>query len=149
MRKASTLTTLGTAALSVLALSVHAQEGGPVTVSTVAHEDLGPHLVLEDGTALYMFTADQQHEPASACYDACADAWPFVSPLEGMAAEGEADAELFGSFERSDGTAQLTYNGWPLYTYVGDSELGDVSGQAAEGFGGEWYLVSPDGEAIQ
>ena len=60
---------------------------------------------------------------------------------------------LLGVVKRTDGAAQLTYNGHPLYTDEGantfgltaDKKPGDVNGQ---GFVGIWYVLSPKGEQI-
>jgi predicted lipoprotein with Yx(FWY)xxD motif len=46
-----------------------------------------------------------------------------------------------------DGTV-VTYNRWPLYTYVGDSKPGQASGQALDLNGGLWYVLSPSGKVI-
>lgn len=43
---------------------------------------------------------------------------------------------------------QVSYGGWPLYNYVKDQGPGQTTGQDIEGFGGEWYLVSPSGEIV-
>jgi hypothetical protein len=37
-----------------------------------------------------------------------------------------------------------TYNGWPLYTYVGDSGPGMASGEGVNDFGGQWFAVRVD-----
>ncbi len=36
---------------------------------------------------------------------------------------------------------QVTYNGWPLYTFVGDTAPGQWKGEKVSSFGGIWYLV--------
>ena len=56
---------------------------------------------------------------------------------------------MLGTVERRDGSLQVTYNGWPLYYFVKDGKPGDTIGQDMEGFGGEWYLVSPDGDHVE
>ncbi len=60
-----------------------------------------------------------------------------------------AQADLIGTFERDDGKMQVTYGGWPLYHFVRDKAPGDTNGQDVEGFGAEWYLVSPSGEEVE
>ncbi len=65
-----------------------------------------------------------------------------------MAGEG-VDETLLGTITRDDGTTQVTYNGWPLYHFSGDTASGDTNGQGLEEFGGLWFLVSPAGEAIE
>ena len=60
---------------------------------------------------------------------------------------GEAvDSMLIGTVLREDGTTQITYNGYPLYYFVGDTEAGVVNCQAVENFGGTWYILSASGE---
>jgi len=57
-------------------------------------------------------------------------------------------AQLLGTVQRRDGAMQVTYNGWPLYYYARDQNPGDTNGQDVEGFGGEWYLVTPEGHPV-
>ena len=64
---------------------------------------------------------------------------------EAMAGEG-VDATLLGTITRDDGSTQVTYNGWPLYYFQDDAAAGDTNGQGMEGV---WFLVSPEGEAIE
>jgi hypothetical protein len=45
---------------------------------------------------------------------------------------------------RSDGKAQVTYNGHPLYTFSGDER----NGEGVNAFGGNWYAVDPSGNQI-
>ncbi len=59
------------------------------------------------------------------------------------------DASKLGTTRRSDGTLEVTYNGHPLYTYAGDSQPGQTNGEGVNGFGAEWYAVSPAGQAVQ
>jgi hypothetical protein len=62
-----------------------------------------------------------------------------------------ASEDLVGTIERSDGSLQVTYGGWPLYRHVGDAGSGMATGAAFEKpqFGGRWHLVSPAGEPAQ
>ena len=109
------------------------------TLVKVAQGSLGSFLVDANGMTLYIFLNDEPGK--SNCYDACAQNWP---PLltEGAPVAGEGvDAALLGTAERSDGTMQVTYNGWPLYYFVNDAAPGDTNGQ---GLKDVWYVVSPD-----
>jgi predicted lipoprotein with Yx(FWY)xxD motif len=47
-------------------------------------------------------------------------------------------------FQRSDGNLQLAYNGWPLYTYSGDSASGQTNGNGITSFGGVWTIARPN-----
>lgn len=116
---------------------------GP-TVQLGQSADLGSFLVDGKGMTLYLFTKDTPN--TSNCYEGCAAAWP---PLlaEGAPVAGDGiDAALFGLTDRSDGTRQVTYNGWPLYYYVKDLNPGDITGQDV---GGVWFVLTPAGEMIQ
>ena len=73
------------------------------------------------------------------CVDACAENWP---PLEAPVDAGEASADLLGTVTRPDGTEQVTYNGYPLYFFVGDTAEGNASGQ---GISGVWFIADPAG----
>jgi predicted lipoprotein with Yx(FWY)xxD motif len=104
----------------------------------------GEHLVDAEGNALYLFTNDT--DGTSVCYDACAENWPplLVEDGEPMVGEG-LDETLVGTTERTDGTMQVTYNGWPLYTFVQDTEPGMANGQGANDV---WFLVNAEGEQV-
>ena len=43
----------------------------------------------------------------------------------------------------------MTYNHHPLYTFVKDTRKGQMSGEAVNAFGAEWYAVSPAGSKIE
>ncbi|HEY6397865.1 MAG TPA: hypothetical protein VIX82_10470, partial [Solirubrobacteraceae bacterium] len=94
------------------------------------------------------FTHDSQRAPT--CYDACAAAWPpYIAPQRPSRASDGALAELLGRVRRRDGRLQFTYRGHPLYYYVGDRQARQVLCQAVAEYGGTWYVVAPDGRAIQ
>ena len=43
----------------------------------------------------------------------------------------------------------VTYNKWPLYTYVADTKPGQATGQALNLNGGLWYVLAPSGKVIR
>ena len=91
-----------------------------------------------------MFLADEGSE--STCYDDCESAWPPLT-VDGDPAAGEGiDGSLLGTTEREDGSTQVTLDGHPLYYFASDATADDVNGQ---GVGDVWFVVSPEGEAIQ
>src|SRR5215213_1609837 len=119
----------------------------PVTGNAVVdlgqNDSLGSFLVDDKGMTLYLFTKDTPN--TSVCYDKCATAWPpLLTSGDPVAGEG-VDASLFGTTNRTDGTVQVTYNGWPLYYYEKDKAPGDVTGQDV---GGVWYVVSATGDQV-
>ncbi len=108
----------------------------------VGSSDLGDFLVDGDGVTLYLFVPDESGEPT--CYEDCASKWPPLTAEVGAGAG--VDAGLIGSVERTDGSTQVTYNGWPLYYFAGDSAAGDTNGQ---GVGENWFVISPAGDTVR
>jgi predicted lipoprotein with Yx(FWY)xxD motif len=104
--------------------------------------DLG-QILASDGRTLYTFAPDDGG--ASTCYGDCATNWPPLLADSGVTAGDGLDAGLFGTVARDDGGEQVTVDGWPLYFFSGDAAAGDVNGQ---GVGDVWYVVGPDGTAI-
>ena len=56
---------------------------------------------------------------------------------------------LLGTIRRRDGRRQITYNGRPLYHYVGDKSPGQVLCQNVDEFGGTWLVVRPSGVLVR
>jgi predicted lipoprotein with Yx(FWY)xxD motif len=48
---------------------------------------------------------------------------------------------VFDTIERPDGARQVTYDGQPLYFYVGDRGPGETTGH---GIGDIWFVASVD-----
>ena len=119
---------------------------GATRVTVAENDSLGEYLADEEGLSLYLFT-DPEGNPVS-CTGGCVENWP-VFTTEGNPIAGDGvDVSLLGMTERSYGTTQVVYNGWPLWYFAGDQGPGDVNGQGIVSFGGTWLLVSPGGEAI-
>ena len=111
----------------------------------VADSNLGKVIVASNGKTVYLFMPDAQGDPT--CTAACAEAWPPLTVADAAAAiAGDgADAALVGSATHPEAGTQVTYNGWPLYFFAGDSAPGDTNG---EGQGGVWYALDPTGNPI-
>ena len=135
---------------AMFAGSALAQSGSDVQLTQQTTDGYGAYVADGQGKALYMFTTDTRGEGStqakSSCYDACAKAWPPLTVESGNPQVGDQlQQDLVGTFQRENGTTQVTYGGWPLYYFVKDQGPGEVKGQDVHGFGGEWYLVAPDG----
>ena len=105
----------------------------------------GQILVNSSGKTLYLLTADKGNQ--SSCYNACAAIWaPDIT--SGTPTSSGVTASMVGTTARTDNTTQVTYNGHPLYTYAGDTNTTDVNGESIATFGGIWYVVGPDGNAV-
>ena len=94
------------------------------------------------GFTLYWFTPDTPAK--SNCNGSCATFWP---PVKGPAISGPGVTGKLGTITRSDGTAQATYDGHPLYTYVGDTAPGQANGNGLNVNGGVWHEVTASGSA--
>ena len=93
------------------------------------------------GLSLYTFDSDLT-TGGSACNGTCADNWP---PL--LVTDGEVSMiPGVGTVMRDDGDMQVTYQGRPLYFYVGDSAAGDTTGQ---GLGDVWWLSTQSQTSLQ
>jgi predicted lipoprotein with Yx(FWY)xxD motif len=116
------------------------------TVITTKTSSGGSFLTNSAGRAVYLFLADSTGK--SACDGACAGAWPPVVAAGQPTAAGGAQSSDLGTITRSDGTKQVTYDGHPLYYFVGDTGPGTDKGQGVDGFGAKWWLVAPTGSSI-
>jgi predicted lipoprotein with Yx(FWY)xxD motif len=130
-------------AASKPASSASAAPATSISVSNLGG-DVGKVLVDFEGFTLYYFEKDKGGE--SACYGACAQAWPPLTTEGAPEASGGAIASKLGTTERRDGTTQVTYAGWPLYTYEADASPGEDNGTDVKSFGASWYPLHADGE---
>jgi predicted lipoprotein with Yx(FWY)xxD motif len=92
------------------------------------------------GFTLYSFAPDTS--TTSKCNGTCAQNWPPVKPATASGVKG-----AFGTIKRSDGSAQLTFHGHPLYTFVGDTSPGQAKGNGVNAFGGLWHEAPASGGA--
>ena len=137
---------ISAAALAVFGISV-ARANGPAPARADARAVLktatiGGVRVLTDaaGLTLYWFARDT---PArSHCTGVCAGYWP---PLTGTASAGPGVPGRLAAIKRPDGTAQVTYNGHPLYTYIGDTAPGQAFGNGRNLNGGRWHEMTVPG----
>jgi predicted lipoprotein with Yx(FWY)xxD motif len=107
----------------------------------------GTFLVDAKGRSLYLWVADKGAK--STCSGSCAQAWPPLTTSGKPQAGTGAKTSLLGTTKRSDGTLEVTYAGHPLYYFAGDATPGQTSGQGSEGFGAYWWVVAPNGKAIE
>jgi predicted lipoprotein with Yx(FWY)xxD motif len=141
-------TALVTAAVSVVALAllgafVATPKAAPAASVTAGSQvlkarSIGGTEVLTNarGLTLYSFAPDTQSR--SACYGSCAAYWP---PVPGNVSAGPGVTGTIGSIKRTGGSTQATYDGHPLYTYIGDSAPGQDKGNNINLNGGLWLDV--------
>jgi predicted lipoprotein with Yx(FWY)xxD motif len=92
------------------------------------------------GMTTYWFVPDTS--TTSKCTGSCATYWP---PVTGPATAGSGVTGTLGTITRPDGTKQATYDGHPLYTYVGDTAAGQATGNGKNLSGGVWYEMTVSG----
>ena len=141
----------GAAVLAALAFAVSAcgssassTAGTPAAGggSTISMRTIGGQQVLTDaqGLTLYWFAPDTS--TTSKCTGQCATFWP---PVKGPVTAGSGVTGTLGTITRSDGSTQATYDGHPLYTYVGDKAAGQATGNGKNLSGGLWWEMTVSG----
>jgi len=133
---------LGVAALVLLGVAVgNATAAAPAAASagtTLKTTTIGGTTVLTNGKGFTLYSFAPDTPTTSKCYGTCAAYWP---PAIGSSTAGSGLPGKTGTIKRTDGSLQLTYNGHPLYTYVGDSGPGQASGNNLNLNGGLWLEV--------
>jgi predicted lipoprotein with Yx(FWY)xxD motif len=92
------------------------------------------------GKTLYWFAPDTS--TTSKCTGSCSTYWP---PVTGPVTAGSGVTGTLSTITRPDGTKQATYDGHPLYTYVGDTAAGQAKGNGLNLSGGLWYEMTVSG----
>jgi predicted lipoprotein with Yx(FWY)xxD motif len=134
----ATSSTPAAAGSSSAAASSPAASGG----TTLAAKTIGSQQVVTNsaGMTVYWFAPDTS--TTSKCTGSCATYWP---PVKGPATAGSGVTGTLGTITRSDGSTQATYDGHPLYTYVGDTAPGQAKGNGLNISGGLWYEMTVSG----
>jgi predicted lipoprotein with Yx(FWY)xxD motif len=110
--------------------------GGGSTAISVQHTTLGSVITSKSGLTLYLFEADKRN--VSTCSGDCATVWHPLIAHGHPKATGAAKTSLLGTIKRS-----------ALYTYVGDTHPGSVSGEGQQSFGAGWDALTPNGKKIE
>jgi predicted lipoprotein with Yx(FWY)xxD motif len=105
------------------------------TVIVVQHSKLGWVMAKADGLVVYTYAKDSKGG-APTCTGSCASVW---APVTGTPKAGPADTfpGSFGLVTGAGGQKVITYNGYPLYTYVGAPPLSTKG----NGIGGVWHVI--------
>jgi len=127
---------LGTAAVTPHALAAHA---GKSSVKVKVGSVSGVGKVLTNAKGFTLYYLKQEKDGTIHCARDCTSIWlPLLGskPKHVQGAKGK-----FGTTKRPEGTTQITYNGWPLYTYAGDSRKGTASGNGITDSAGSWFAA--------
>ncbi|MGF6174187.1 COG4315 family predicted lipoprotein [Ensifer sp. 4252] len=118
-----------------LAIAISLVAGAAFAAPPVKTVETAKGNVLAAANGMTLYTYKDDHGGVSSCYDACAKNWPPFM------VEGDAKAEgAFTIVERKDGTKQWAKDGMPLYFWIKDKKMGDITG---DGVKGEWDVVKP------
>jgi predicted lipoprotein with Yx(FWY)xxD motif len=116
--------------------------GTALSVQTDSISGIGTVLANKAGLTLYHNT--EESGGTIVCTGGCVSVWPPVLVTGSLPHDTRVIKGTFGTIMRPDGSRQLTINDMPLYTYTGDSGLGQASGQGIQGV---WFAVTPSGSS--
>ncbi|HZU72106.1 MAG TPA: hypothetical protein VE990_04975 [Acidimicrobiales bacterium] len=111
------------------------------TVKSAHNASFGNILTTASGQSLYLLSAEGNGK--FSCTGACVLFWSplTVSSAKTKPTAGPGVAGKLGVVKNPEGNYQVTYNGYPVYTYLQDSGS-STSGEGVKSFGGTWYLMS-------
>ena len=122
----------------VLAADAIASDG-TYAINLANSRELGTYMTNATFFTLYHYLGDSPGKGISTCYGNCSKIWPpFYT--DNLTFNPELKSRYFHIISRDDGSKQLTYRGWPLYLYSGDSKPYETKGQAMKGV---WFVVNP------
>jgi predicted lipoprotein with Yx(FWY)xxD motif len=116
--------------------------------STTIESASVPHfagaLVNHSSHSLYILSSEKG--AALKCTGSCLTSWPPLevsTPVTSISL-GAGVAGKIGFVARGGSKKQVTFNSYPLYTFVGDSGPRQSHGQDIKALGGTWTLVKAD-----
>jgi predicted lipoprotein with Yx(FWY)xxD motif len=111
--------------------------------STLKTAKIGGATVLTNGKGFTLYSFAPDTSTKSNCNGTCAQNWP---PVKGPAAASGVKG-TFATIKRADGSTQATFDGHPLYTFVGDTAPGQNKGNGLNAAGGLWHEITTSGSA--
>ena len=109
----------------------------------------GKILVNSAGFTVYRFTRDSHGKDTCVMVMECTQTWPPLTTTGRPQAGPGVKASLLSTIKLPNGRKQVTYAGWPLYTYAPSSEKGETSYIGFESFGGKWDAVTAAGKLVK
>src|SRR5205807_2442261 len=122
-----------------------------ITVSTASVPGMGTVLVNGSGRTLYLLTSEKGGTLTCTDDNGCTKVWPDTELPSGTTrpiAGSGIDASKLSTIKGPSGNLYITYAGWPLYTYSGDTGPGQAKGQGIVSFGGTWWTLTPAGTPV-
>ena len=129
-------------AATVVATPTPTTSAASAGVLAAQNAQLGTILTNPQGRTLYYFLPERGGKIVCSS-SACTTYWPPSLTTGGNPTGGAGVTGQLGLIARGGGAQQITYSTWPLYTFAGDSAVGQTSGQGVVGFGGKWMVATP------
>ena len=141
----------GTAASSSSGAAAGTSPSAAVTISAKSVPGVGTVLVNGQGQTLYMLTSEKGGKITCTSSNGCTKIWPEIALPKGTTAAkagSGVQSSMLGTVKDASGNLEVTYNGWPLYTFSGDSGSGAAHGEGLATFGGTWYVLTASGNPV-
>jgi len=122
------------------AFAAHTANVTSPTTVIVEKTPWGQILALAGGWTVYRLVGDRNDK--STCSGECATVWPPVLLARGQKRPDGKGVSHLGSLTRAGGEHQVSYEGIPLYTFIGDKKAGQINGNVKDTFG-QWWVVNP------
>ena len=133
----------GTSAAPSSGATAGSSSPAATAASTVTTEKIGGATVLANSKGLTLYSFGPDTPTKSNCNGTCAQNWPpETGPVTAVGVKG-----TFATIKRSDGSTQATFDGHPLYTFVGDNAPGQAKGNGLNAAGGVWHEITLSGTA--
>lgn len=101
----------------------------------------GEVLTNSAGYSLYLLSTEAEGK-LHCTSSSCLKGWPpLLVAKDAMISAGPGVKGKVSHVARAS-KWQVTYNGWPVYTFIGDSGPAKSTGEKIVAFGGTWYLLS-------
>jgi len=99
--------------------------------------------VLTNSHGFTLYGLSDENGGKLACTGKCLQFWPpaLVSTSVMKVSLGAGVTGAIGFVTRSATTKQVTFDGYPLYTFVKDTGVGQAHGEGISAFGGTWGLL--------
>lgn len=118
-------------------------------VKSMESSTFGKYLTDSKGMTLYVNSDDERFN--SNCNAECVEKWPIYeyNNINLIYVTDELSKRIGSTIRDKDGNQysgwnQYSYNGKPLYYYIGDKNPGDINGIITEDLGSKWSIVKLD-----
>jgi predicted lipoprotein with Yx(FWY)xxD motif len=147
--------------LFALAASCSAALIGSLSVASAAPRATGAKITLEKtkkfgkilanskGFTVYAYSKDTHNKDVCQNNSTCISLWPPVTTKGKPRAATGVHQSLLGTITLKNGKHQVTYNGHPLYTYVGDGSPHQTYYVNQFQAGGRWPAVNAAGRLVK